>query len=306
MIAAGLQIGYANYQTETEILDNAGIKFQHYEHVDDIQDPAEISAIMVRQYPVDASLMDRFPNLKIIQRYGVGVDNVDLNAAKERNIKVCNTPDYGQYHEVSDHALALYLAVARRITTRDLDVKSGRWGIDQAEPIYGHRHATLGLIGYGKIAQGVWQRFKALGFAKCLISDPAISENQAIAAGVQIASHDEIFAQSDVISLHCPLLASTHHIIDHRALNAMKSSAYLINVSRGGLIDEDALANALGEGRIAGAAMDVFEHEPADTAHPLFKAPNTVLTDHVAWYSEQSVIALQTAAAREVVRVLSQ
>ncbi|MEP2947480.1 MAG: hypothetical protein ABJN11_13675 [Lentilitoribacter sp.] len=126
MIAAGLQIGYANYQTETEILDNAGIKFLHYEHVDDIQNHADISAIMVRQYPVDGSLMDRFPNLKIIQRYGVGVDNVDLNAAKARNIKVCNTPDYGQYHEVSDHALALYLAGARRITTRDADVKSGR------------------------------------------------------------------------------------------------------------------------------------------------------------------------------------
>lgn len=304
MSVIGLDVGYGDYRVETERLAKVGIAFQHVDSVDQILDAQSVRALMVRQVPIDADLMDRLPALEAIQRYGAGVDNVDLDAASKRGIKVCNTPDYGQAQEVSDHAVALYLALSRRLVTRDRDVRAGIWGVDQKEPINGHRSATLGLFGFGRIGKETWNRFKALGFSKCLVADPSVGPADAEACGVTLVTLQEICENADVISLHCPLLPETHHIIDERALTLMKNSAYVINVSRGGLIDEVALTNALEAGQIAGAGLDVFETEPPDCMEPIFLAPNTILTDHMAWYSEASVRALQQAAADEVVRTL--
>lgn len=305
MHVVGLNIGYRDYAVETAALAEGGLTFQHVDRFADIEDRSKVRAIMVRQETIDADMIDSLPVLEVIQRYGVGVDNVDIDAASRKGIKVCNTPDYGQDQEVSDHAVGLYLALSRRLLTRDMDVRSGVWGVDQKEPIRGHRAATLGLIGFGRIAKQTWARFNALGFSRCFVSDPAVSSADAKMFGVEIAPLDDMFAKADVISLHCPLIPATHHIVDEAALHKMKPSAFVINVSRGGLIDEIALTHALEDGQIAGAALDVFENEPPDPSDPIFMAPNTILTDHMAWYSEASVHALQHAAASEVSRVLA-
>lgn len=305
MRAVGYRCNYASYHIETSMLAQLGIEFQHVSDCALIDDLEDVLALFVRQEIIDKPMLDLFPNLKVVQRYGVGVDNVNVEYANKRGIVVCNTPQYGQQHEVSNHAVALYLALSRRLLTRDRDVRAGKWDIGQAEPIAGCRDATLGLIGYGQIARATAKRFRSLGFSSVLVVDPALTHSTATAEDVQIVAIEELFKRSDVISLHAPLNASTKHMIGTQLLSKAKPSAFLINVSRGGLVDENALSDALNMGQLAGAGIDVFETEPPNTSNALLGAPNTILTDHVAWYSEAAVTNLQTAAAEQVVRVLS-
>ena len=304
MLAVAYRCNYSSYDIERSALGAIGADFQHVEALDDVTDPDKVVALFVRQEEVDQAVLARYPQLKVIQRYGVGTDNVDLVAARARNIHVCNTPDYGQEHEVSDHAVALYLALSRRLLSRDGDVRGGAWDIGQTEPIPGHRGASLGLVGFGRIARCAATKFRALGFKTIHVVDPALSPEEAGAADVILTDLDHLCASADVLSLHAPLLEATHHMIGKEQLALMKPSAFLINVSRGGLVDEVALAQALKDGRLAGAGVDVYEQEPPDRQAALFSAPNTILTDHMAWYSEAAVQNLQSEATGEVVRVL--
>lgn len=305
MRAVGYRCNYASYQIETTILDNLGVSFQHVTDCALIDNLEEVVALFVRQETIGRSILDLFPNLKIVQRYGVGVDNVDVEYANQRGIAVCNTPHYGQQYEVSNHAVALYLAISRRLLTRDNDVREGKWDIGQDEPIVGCRNAVLGLIGFGQIARETAKRFRSLGFGTVLVVDPVLTQSEAEKSNIEIVPIEELFTRSDVISLHAPLNASTRHMVGAALLSKAKPSAFLINVSRGGLVDEKALSRALKAGQLSGAGIDVFETEPPDITSELFDAPNTILTDHVAWYSEAAVACLQTAAAEQVARVLT-
>lgn len=307
-VVAVLEPGYARYDAERTALAPLG--------VDVLPVPADadaaaalqgcrVLAVLVRERPVEKDLLDRLPDLKLVLRYGVGVDNIDLPAASARQVHVANIPDYGAANEVADHAVALYLAVARRIVTRDAEVRRGLWNIGQAQPVPGHRGATLGIVGFGRIGRAAWARFRALGFARALVADPSIDSGATAEAGVVPADLDRIMAEADAVSLHLPLTDATRHIVDARRIGLMKANAVLINVSRGGLVDEAALAAALSAGRLFGAGLDVFESEPPDPASPLFKAPNTVFSDHAGWYSEFSVKSLQEQAAAEMRRVLA-
>lgn len=307
-VVAVLEPGYAGYGPETEALSPFGIDVLPVGANEDAVTRLsndKVVAVLVRERRCDRALLDACPDVKLVLRYGVGIDNVDLDAARERGVFVANVPDYGAAQEVSDHAIALYLAVARRIVSRDREVRNGDWGIGQAAPVPGHRGATVGLIGFGRIARAALTRFRALGFHRALVADPALSAADAKAAGVEIMSVDQLCAEADAISLHAPLIEATRHILNGERIAAMKPSAIVINVSRGGLLDETALATALHEGRLFGAGIDVFETEPPEKDSPLLHAPNTVLSDHTAWYSEASVRSLQTQAAEELVRVLS-
>ncbi|GMG85423.1 C-terminal binding protein [Paralimibaculum aggregatum] len=307
-VVALLEPGYADHAAERAAIAPLGLALLPVPAAADaaaVLAGREVRAILVRERRVDARLMDACPGLRCVQRYGVGVDNVDLPAATARRIAVCNIPDYGAAQEVSDHAVALYLAVARRIVSRDGEVRRGIWGVDQAQPVPGHRGAVLGLVGFGRIARAAWARFRALGFARALVSDPALGAAEAAAHGVEPAPLERIFAEADAVSLHAPLTAATRHIVDAAMLARMKPTAVLVNASRGGLIDEPALAAALHEGRLFGAGIDVFETEPPAPDNPLLGAPNTVLTDHAGWYSEASVRALQQHAAEGLRRALS-
>lgn len=306
-VVAVLEPGYADYAPERERLMPLGVTVfpipAERDAFDDLKN-RNVVAMLIRERPCSKAIMDACPSLKAIVRYGVGVDNIDLAEATRREIYVANIPDYATA-EVSDHAVALYLAVARRIITRDAEVRRGHWGIGQAQIIPGHRGATLGLIGFGRIARATWARFRALGFARALVTDPALTRETEMAAAVEIAPLDRICAEADVLSLHAPLTDATRHLLDERAISLMKPNAIFINVGRGGLVDEQALAAALNEGRIFGAGIDVFEVEPPPPDNPLLSTPNTIISDHAGWYSEASVKHLQTHAADELIRVLS-
>ncbi|WP_417522831.1 C-terminal binding protein [Marinovum sp.] len=299
--------GYAAYETEREVLADHDVCVTPV-GADEPAVPAlralDPVALLVRERKVGAAEIDACPNLKIIVRYGVGYDNVDLDHARARGIYVTNVPDYGADREVSEHAVALYLAVQRRLVSRDGEVRARQWGIGQAAPVPGREDAVLGLIGCGKIGLQAARKFRALGFGRVMVFDPYLDEAIAQEEGLLSTDLDTLCRSADVISLHAPLTPETRHILDADRIALMKPDAIVVNVSRGGLVDEAALAAALIQGRIFGAGLDVFEQEPVRPDNPLLEAPNTILTDHAAWYSERTVRLLQAKAAEEVSRVL--
>lgn len=304
---AVLEPGYADYGHENAILAPHGAKIAAVAPDADavpILKGLNPLGLMVRERAVTAALFDVCPDLRIVVRYGVGVDNIDIAEATARRIHVANVPDYGAEHEVSEHAVALYLAVQRRIPWRDAEVRAGKWGIGQAAMIPSREDAVLGLIGCGRIGTAAAAKFRALGFARVLGYDPSLGADEAARAGIERTGIDDLCRTADVVSLHAPLTPATRHILNAERIALMKPTTIVVNVSRGGLVDEGALAAALREGRLHGAGVDVFETEPPSPDTPLFGAPNTVLSDHTAWYSERSVRALQVKAAEEVARVL--
>jgi D-3-phosphoglycerate dehydrogenase len=249
-----------------------------------------------------ARVIEKLKRCKIIARYGIGVDNVDLAAATKAKILVTNVPDYC-IDEVSDHALTLLLALARRLTAADGAVKAGGWDVVAHAGIRRLRGQTLGLLGFGKIAKALASKVEPLGM-KVLVYDPYLDPALIAQHGVEAVSLDRLLAEADTVSIHVPLSPETRNIVGKRELARMKPTAFLINTSRGGIVDEQALAEALKAGRVGGAALDVLSVEPPPADHPLRQAPNVILTPHLAFYSRESLIELQTKAAEEVARAL--
>jgi D-3-phosphoglycerate dehydrogenase len=248
--------------------------------------------VLVRYGRIDADLIARCPSWRVIGRYGVGVDNVDVEAATAHGIAVLNVPDYC-IEEVATHAAALVLSSTRKLAQAQALIEAGRWNDwDELRPIRPLSECTLGLVGIGRIG-GEVVRLLAPFFGRVVAFDPV----QAPIAGVEPVDLDKLFAEADVVSLHCPLTPETHNLVDATRLAAMKPDAVLVNVSRGGLIDTVALANALETGSIAGAALDVLPQEPPDPADPLLGAPNLIMTNHLAWYSEVALITLRRLLA---------
>jgi glyoxylate reductase len=220
---------------------------------------------------IDADLINRATSLKVISNYAVGFDNVDLEAAAARKIPVGHTPDV-LTDATADLAFALILAIARKIPAEAEAVREGRWlpwqpGENLGADVHG---ATLGLIGFGRIGQAVANR--ARGFNMRILRTDSHSDRAAL---------DELLASSDFISLHTPLTPATQHLIDAPALARMKPTAFLINTARGGLINQRALARALNDGEIAGAALDVTDPEPLPPDAPLLQSPNLIVVPHI-------------------------
>lgn len=249
-----------------------------------------------------ARVIEKLNRCKIIARYGIGVDNVDLAAATRAGILVTNVPDYC-IDEVSDHALALLLALARQIVAADRAVKAGAWDVVAHAGIHRLRGQTLGLVGFGKIARALASKVQPLGM-KVLVYDPYLEPELIGRHGAEAVNFERLLAEADAVSIHVPLSPETRNLIGKRELARMQSTAFLINTSRGGIVDEPALATALKEGRLAGGALDVLSAEPPPPDHPLRRAPNMILTPHLAFYSRESLIELQTKAAEEVARAL--
>lgn len=295
--------GYASYAQETALLAAAGATFEVAPCRGNV-DAAMVSTrdahvVLVRESPLPRRAIEAMRCCKAIIRYGIGVDNIDRVAATERRIQVANVPDYGT-EEVATQTVALALAVVRRVRLHDAEVRAGRWSTGLLQPMHRLRGRTLGLIGYGRIAQRTHEMLAGFGFARTLINDPS----HAPPAGAEAADVDTLCREADLICLHAPLNNATRHLIDARRIGLMRRTAVLVNTARGGLVDLDALAAALAERRILGAGLDVFEHEPPDPAHPIFALDNAVLTNHIGWYSEESMHDLQRKAAEEAVRVL--
>ena len=292
--------GYASYDTEGALLAPLGVDGIEPVAPGDVASLETADALLVRETPVTANIVERLRRCQVIVRYGVGTDNVDLDAARARRIYVANVPDYGA-DEVSDHALALLLSVARRVVTRDRQVRCGNWGGKHraVHPLAGR---TLGLVGYGRIARAFHRKVACLGPGKTLVYDPHLERTP---AGVSLVELETLCKEAQIISLHAPLTPETRNLIGRDTLGHMDAKTILVNTARGGLIDQDALVEALRDNRIFGAGLDVFEDEPLAVDHPLCELDNVVLTDHIAWYSEASVKELQSKAAQEVARVLS-
>lgn len=295
--------GYGSYDTEQAILGPLGVVVRDctdWHAKSDLKDKvAGAVGFLVRESRIDADVIAAASLCRGIVRYGVGVDNIDLTAAARAGIKVANVPDYG-VDDVSDHALALLLSVGRRIVTRDNSVRDGAWNVARNEPMYRFAGRTLGLLGYGRIGARFHRKAAALGFARTIVFDPAAT----LPADVEAVDLLTLMMESDVLSCHAPLNDQTRHIVNGEALARMKPTAIIVNTARGGLIDEAALVEALWQRKIFGAGLDVFEVEPLPSSSPLRQLPNVVLTDHTAWYSEDSVAELQTKAATEMARIL--
>jgi D-3-phosphoglycerate dehydrogenase len=242
--------------------------------------------------------------LQVIGRYGVGIDNIAVGEATKRDILVTNVPSYCE-HEVAEHALALMLALARRIRTFDEGVRAGDWSLARGQPIHRVAGSTLGIVGFGRIGRMLARKAGGLGM-RILVHHPRPLETELRAAGVEPVSLVELAGQSDFVSLHLPLGEETRHLVDRAFLRAMKSTAFLVNAARGAVVDRDALLEALRDGWIAGAALDVFEPERLPPDDPLLALPNLIATPHVAYYSEESLVDLGRLAAENVAAVLGE
>ncbi len=304
-----VNLGYPSFETEQKILsplDAAVIPAESDCTTEDevIAVARDAHAILVREAPVSRRVIDALGHCRAIVRYGVGVDNIDLDAAAARGIYVANVPGYGT-EEVSDHTIALLLSCIRNLLQRDRSLRQGRFETDINDQIHRTTGKVLGLIGYGQISQAVHRKWKGFQPARVLVSDPYADPQLITFNGGESVDPQTLLTESDYVSLHAPLTDETRHIIDAEALGRMKSTAILINTARGELIDETALIDALYNNQILAAGLDVFESEPISSDHPLAVLPNVILTSHVGWYSKDAVTELQTRAAEEVKRVLS-
>ncbi|MGH9616423.1 MAG: C-terminal binding protein [Acidobacteriaceae bacterium] len=294
--------GFANNIPETAAITDAGFELvsaQCKTAEDVINAAGDADGIIVQWAPITATVINNLTRCKVIVRYGIGVDNVDLAAATQKGIPVCNVPDYC-IDEVADHTVALALAHARQLFQIDVRTRAGVWRIYPDKPMPSFREMTFATAGYGRIARAVLDRARIFGF-KLAAHDPY---ETLPSDSVVSLSLDELFRQADILSLHAPLSPETKHLVNAGRLAQMKPTAIVVNTARGGLIDTAALAQALQAGTIAAAGLDVFESEPLEKDHPLRKCPNAILTSHVAWFSATSVPRLQRLAAQEAVRAL--
>ena len=252
--------------------------------------------------PITADVMSKMPKCRIIARYGIGVDTIDLEAATKAGIIVTNNPTYC-IEEVAEHTMALLLACARKIPFYDRMVRSGRWEVPPGKPIYRLVGRTLGVVGFGNIARAVAVRAAAFGM-RVLYADPFVKEGQ-FDAPAKKTELDSLLSESDFVSLHPPLTPDTRRMMNDRAFSRMKPSAFLINCARGPVVDTDALVRALDAKKIAGCALDTTDPEPLPDPHPLRGRENVIVAPHAAWYSEQAMAGLQAGAPGEVRRVLT-
>jgi D-3-phosphoglycerate dehydrogenase / 2-oxoglutarate reductase len=263
----------------------------------------DADAVLVTYAKLPGELLRQLKRCRAIGRFGLGVDNIDLSAAKALGIAVNYVPDYC-LREVSDHAMALLLALARKVTFANTLVQSGRWEVPPIVPLRRLEGQVLGLVGFGNIPRALTPKAKALGL-KVLAHDPYAAKDAFDAAGVEGVSFDDLLARSDFISVHAPLSAATRGMMNAAAFVKMKKGAFVINTARGPLIDETALIAALDSGHLGGAALDVVTEEPLGKDSALLGRDNVILTPHTAFYSVEALEELQTKCASDVARVLS-
>ena len=251
---------------------------------------------------IRATLIRGLTRLKAIVRYGIGVDTIDLAEATRRGIYVANVPDYC-IEEVAAHTMALILSWVRKLPIAQKSTQDGKWDVTLLKPLQSPKDLTLGLVGFGRIAQTIARMARGIGFQVCA-ADPYVKKKDMLKKRVQPLPLKRLMGSAHFISLHLPLNPKTYHLIGTEMLRLMKPTAYLVNTARGGLVDEKALKQALQEGWIAGAALDVMEEEPWPPDSPLREVDNLIVTPHAAWYTERAQKNLREKACAEVLRVL--
>jgi D-3-phosphoglycerate dehydrogenase / 2-oxoglutarate reductase len=298
-----LEHGYSTVRYEREIIAAAGGDFIDCDTIPletALEECRDADGIMLRRITVSAEMIRGFARCKMLLRYGVGVDNIDLSAATSAGIMVGHVPIYCQ-DEVSTHAIALLLACVRRILPTSAKMRAGGWDVHRDDPVFRLAGKTVGLVGFGTLGQAVARKLGGWNL-RLLAADPYIEREIVRRAGAELVPLDLLLRESDFVSLHLPLLPETRHLMAADTLARMKRGAILINTARGGLVSGAALLEALERGQLNAAALDVFEEEPLPADSALRSHPRLLVTDHMAWYSEESQIELQERAAREMAR----
>jgi D-3-phosphoglycerate dehydrogenase len=303
---------YGDVDVERAIIERAGLELiaAQCKTEEEVIEVARDAAAVVAQYAtISGRVIAELPKCRVIARYGTGVDIVDVDAATSHDILVTNVPNDWCENEVADHAMALLLAVSRKINVYDRATRGGTWQWQSGEPIHRLRGSVLGLLSFGAIARAIAARAAGFGM-RITAHDPFMSDEEITAAGAQGVSFDELVTESDCLVIQAPLTSDTHHLFDEDQLRRMKPTAILVNTARGPIVDDRALHRALSEGWIAGAGLDDIEEEPAKVRdwrpdNPLFSLDNVVITPHAAYYSEEAIGTVRQFAADEVVRVLT-
>ncbi len=264
---------------------------------------ADANGLLVGFAQINRQVIEHLDRCQVISRYGIGVDMVDLEAATERGILVCNVPDYC-IQEVSTHTIAFLLCLNRHIRYHDRNVRSGKWQSRLWGPPARLQGQVLGLVGLGNIGRAVARQAQGMGL-RVLTYDPYVAQEEADRLSVELVNLEDLLRRSDYVSLHCPLTEETHHMIGQAQLELMKPSAFLINMARGPVVDQPALYQALVKHTIKGAALDVFEQEPPSPDEPLFQLENVICTPHMSSWSAESSAQLRQDTARNVVTVLN-
>jgi D-3-phosphoglycerate dehydrogenase len=293
---------FPDLSLEEAVLRPAGVEIVSFKEKRSPEELAELvreaDAVIAQFAPVNAEVVHAMTKAKAIVRYGIGYDNVDCSAARDRGIPVCNIPDYC-IDEVADHTLAFILALTRQVVPNALHVREGHWGL--ATPLTrmaSLKALTVGIVGFGRIGREVVQRLLAFK-AKVLVFDPVVASGEISATGaIPVGSFDDLLSQSDIVSPHCPSNAKTKQMFNDAAFAKMKPGAIFINVGRGDLADSAAITGALQSGHLAGAALDVFDPEPIPPDHPIRTMPNVILASHIASASPPAVKTLRESAAR--------
>ena len=293
---AGVKVTVTSLDTEEDIIENA----------------SEADAILARTDPLTERVIEALPKCKVISRGGVGYDNIDVETATEHGIVVTSVAD-ASIDEVSDHTIALLLALSRKIVSLDRAVKAELWtreakNADKARsviraPIRRLKGRTLGEVGMGRIGSAVVSKAGVFGL-RIIVYDPYLPKDIADRAGIELVDFDSLLRESDFVCLNAALTAETKNMFGMQQFMKMKPTAFIINAGRGALINEDDLYNALSQGLLAGAALDVLAQEPPSRNHPLLKMDNVLLTAHSAWYSIDSIEESRLRAAQDIIDVL--
>jgi len=292
---------------EGDMLAAAGARwmtgqYRRPEAIVEVARDADVVMIQSLRPLIGRPVIEQLERCRCIVRVGIGYDSVDVAAATERGMMVCNVPDYC-VEEVADHALSLLLAGVRHIARQDRWVRAGRWDRTGAKPTRRLRENVLGLVAFGRTARALAE--KARGIVRTLLAfDPYVPQEVADAYGVKVVELDELLKRSDLVSVHAPLTEATCHLLGEREFNLMKPGVVLVNTSRGPVIDEAALARALREGPLGAAGLDVLEHEPPGPDCPLLGLDNVTITPHVAAYAEESVGDLYRGACQIAIDVI--
>ncbi len=298
---------HADINEETKVFNAAGIGFrfcQCHSEADLAAQCRGVEVVLNQYAPFTEEAFAALPELKTIVRYGVGVDNIDLEAATRHRVQVCNVPDYGTL-EVADHAFALLMELTRHTARAATLVKNGVWDYTRVAPIRRLSELTVGIVGLGRIGCAFAKKVQALGchIVGCDVYTAHITSNPELNF-IEVVSEEELLRRADVISLHCALTPANAGFMNQETFARMKPGAKLINVARGGLVNEEDLAAALVSGRLGGAGIDVTCTEPLVTDSPLRAAPNILITPHMSWYSEEAANDLKRKCAEEGVRAV--
>jgi D-3-phosphoglycerate dehydrogenase / 2-oxoglutarate reductase len=297
---------FGAYEEEKKVFSSNDIELMVFNLGKDDVLPEKLlqaNAILCNLFPMSSRIIDRLQSCRIISRYGVGYDNVDVDAATRKKIWVSNVPDYS-IDDVTDHVLALMLGCARRIVSVHRRIIDGAWNLQQEYKMRRIRGKILGIIGFGRTGKALYRKASGFGLSEILVSDPYLAVGDPEERGIERVSLRHLVERADFISVHIPLTIETTRLISERELHAMKETAVFINTSRGKVIDEHALADVLSRRPAMTAGIDVFEDEPLPGKSLLRNLDNIILSSHLAYYSEESLSELKTKAAQNVLEVL--